>query len=175
MNDQPKSDPTPSLPPTQPLETPAKAGLASLICLGGLLLALGCAFFFDAFTIKLFMNGEPLDETMIGDIMPSVGSYPAIKSVIGRLAALAALAGIALWIWNHQAGEKHRWVLRALFGAAALSSVLSLVFMLASIQGATKLEMAESRVTMTPLGFWLPLAGAVTATLAALRRLKSAA
>lgn len=189
MNDQPNSDPSQPTPPppadgvkeaTDKALALAKDGVATLkkldlpaqIYLGGLALAFLCAVFFDVISIKLTMAGAPIDGALFGGISKSLGSYPAYKTNSGILAALAALGGI--WIWNHKSGKNNSWVPKALAGCAGLSALMYLVLMFNS-RPSSSLEMVEVNVDMTLLGFWLPFAGAVAATVVAVRRLKTAA
>jgi hypothetical protein len=168
-----KSDPNPTVTSTvgaTPAAGSKKLDLLSLIYLVGLALAIFCALFIDVVSFKLTMDGEPLEGELMGGIMDSFGSYPAIKSVSGKFAILAALAGIVIWIWNHRTIKTLAWAPKALAGCAALSAALYLVLMYNS-RPSSSLEMVEVNVDMTPLGFWLPFAGAVIATLASLGRL----
>ena len=90
----------------------------------------------------------------------------------GKMAVLAALAGIGIWIWNRMAAKKEAWVPLALAGCAGLSALLFLILMLRSGGGSTSGGFAvEVDVDMTLLGFWVPFAGAIAATVVSVKRL----
>jgi hypothetical protein len=191
MSDQPNSDsptPTPPTPAASP-ETSAKEvtdkalglakeGVATLkaldlftqIYLGGLAVAFLFGLVFDFMTIKFQMAGVMGD---LGGMFPkSVGSVSAFDAGgNGKLAVLAALAGIGIWIWNFRATRKESWVPAALAGCAGLSALMYLILMVRS--GSSQSSVAGSvNISMTLLGFWLPFAGAIAATVVAVKKLK---
>jgi hypothetical protein len=196
MNDQPNADSSHTTPPSQPPVTPgtgakevtdkamelAKDGVATLkkldlpaqIYLGGLAVAFLCSIFFDVISIKMKLPPGMPDIGLMGGFPKSFGSYSAFEVGSGKLAALAALAGIGLWIWNFRSSKKESWVPKALAGVAGFSALMFLVLMVRS-SPSPSLEMVEVNVSMTLLGFWLPFAGAIVSTVIAVRQLKAAA
>ena len=113
---------------------------------------------------------------------PSV-HYPTVfqYGANGMLAVLAAAAGIGLWIWNFTAKKKEAWAPLAIAGSAGLSALLLLVLWLrtsgASSNGYSGLAAVGSGMSVkvsagvTLLGFWLPLAGAIAATVVSVKRI----
>jgi hypothetical protein len=89
----------------------------------------------------------------------------------GKLAVLAALAGLGIWIWNFRATKKETWVPAALAGCAGLSALLYLVLLFRS-GGSQNFGTGSVEVSMTLFGFWLPFAGAIAATVVAVKKFK---
>jgi len=88
----------------------------------------------------------------------------------GKLAVLAAAAGIGVWFWNLKSVKKEPWVPMALAGCAGFSALMYLVLMFRS--SGSEMPGVSVDIDMTLMGFWVPLAGVIVATQAAVVKLK---
>ena len=141
------------------------------IYLAGLAVAFLFSVIFNVMTVQVKMEG-PGSELFKGmsQSSPSITAFDCGGN--GKMAVLAALAGIGIWIWNRMAAKKEAWVPLALAGCAGLSALLFLLLMLRSGGGSASGAFAvEVDVDMTLLGFWVPFAGAIAATVVSVKRL----
>jgi hypothetical protein len=193
---QPNQDPSPTGGETEPQKTQeaaakeaaakalgqAKENLAagvatfkkldsqSQVYLAGLAVAVLCSLFFSVISVSMKIDG-PMAE-IIGRNTPSFASFTVFDAgANGKLAVLAAAAGIGLWIWNFAAKKKEAWAPLALAGCAGFSALMFLVLWLRS--GTSSVNAIGMRVdsSMTLLGFWLPFAGAIAATVVSVKRI----
>jgi hypothetical protein len=138
---------------------------ASQIYLGGLAAAFLMGSIFSAATVDVKIAGIQQQAGNVGTALSMGGN--------GALAVLAALAGIVLWVWNFKSAKKEAWAPKALLGCAAGSAALYLLLMLRS--GGGEVPFAEVDVDMTLLGFWVPFAGAIAASVIAYKNLAKGA
>ena len=144
------------------------------IYLGGLAVAFFFSILFDVISVTVNMPNMPggleglLGKTKTGG---SVSAYDFGAN--GQLAVLAALAGIGIWIWNFKSAQKQPWVPKALAGCAGFSALMFLVLMFRS--GGSSSPMVDIDVDMTFLGFWVPFAGAIAATVVSVKMLRQQA
>jgi hypothetical protein len=136
------------------------------VYLGGLAVAFLCGIVFDVVTIQFKSSGMPGLENLMGQA-PSIPAFQA--GAKGKLAVLAAAAGIGIWIWNFKAAKKESWVPQALAGCAVFSA---LMFFLLLFTGGFKGPFGEVDVDMTLLGFWVPWAGTIAASVFSVMKLK---
>ena len=140
------------------------------IYLAGLAVAFLFAVIFKVMTVQVKVEGPGSDLFKGMSQSPSITAFDCGWN--GKLAVLAALAGIGIWIWNRMAAKKEAWVPLALAGCAGLSALLFLLLMLRSGGGSASGAFAvEVDVDMTLLGFWVPFAGAIAATVVSVKRL----
>ena len=144
------------------------------IYLGGLAVTVLCSLIFNYVSVSVKVDG-PMAELFKKSAasMPSITIFDAGAN--GKLAVLAAIAGIGLWIWNFVAKKKEAWAPLALAGSAGLSALLILVLWLRSGTSSAGGFGMEVSVSTTLLGFWLPFAGAIAATVVSVKRILSAA
>jgi len=143
------------------------------IYLVGLAVAFLCSVIFDVVTVKVQVEGVASD--FLKGALPNHSITAFDSSGNGKLAVIAALAGISLWIWNNLTAKKEAWVPLALAGCAGLSALMFLVLMMrmgGSIGGGMGMKMD---VDMTLLGFWLPFTGAIAATIVSVIRIMKSA
>lgn len=144
------------------------------IYLAGLAVAFLFSLIFNVMTVEVKMEGAAA--ALFGNAMKNVSVTAFDCGWNGRMAVLAALAGIGIWIWNTMRPKKEPWVPLALAGSAGLSALLFLILMLRSGGGSAGAGIpVEVDVDMTLLGFWVPFAGAIAATVVSVKRLLKAA
>ncbi len=139
--------------------------------LAGLAVTVLCSFIFSFITFSV-----KTDDGLLGDAMKFNAHSTASVTVFdagatGKLAVLAALAGIGLWVWNFTAKKKEAWVPLALAGCSGLSALLLLVLWLRSGTNSINVPGMKMSVSMTLMGFWLPFVGAITATVVSVKRI----
>ena len=141
------------------------------IYLAGLAVAFLFSVIFNVMTVQVKVEGAASDLFKgMSQSRPSITAFDCGWN--GKMAVLAALAGIGIWIWNRMAAKKEAWVPLALAGCAGLSALLFLILMLRSGGGSASGAFAvEVDVDMTLLGFWVPFAGAIAATVVSVKRL----
>jgi hypothetical protein len=147
-----------------------KLDVQTQVYLAGLAVTVLCSFIFSVISVSVKVDGPMAD--LIKQHTPSTLSVTVFDAgANGKLAVLAALAGIGLWVWNFTAKKKEAWVPLALAGSAGLSALLLLVLWLRS--GTTSVSGPGMKVdaSMTLLGFWLPFAGAIAATVVSVKRI----
>ena len=135
----------------------------SQVYLAGLAVTVLCSLIFSVISVKV---DGPMAE-FLKKSMPTLTVFDAGAN--GKLAVLAAIAGIGLWIWNFTAKKKEAWAPLALAGSAGLCAVLFLVLWLRSGTGSA--GGLGVKVSMSLLGFWLPFAGAIAATVVSVQRI----
>jgi hypothetical protein len=157
---------------TAGVETFKKLERHHQIYLAGLAVAFLFSLIFSVMTVQVKVEGPGSDLFKGMSQRTSVTAFDCGWSWNGRMAVLAALAGIGIWIWNRMAAKKEAWVPLALAGCAGLSALLFLILMLRSGGGSSSGGFAVAvDVDMTLLGFWLPFAGAIAATVVSVKRL----
>jgi hypothetical protein len=149
-----------------------KLDMQTQVYLAGLAVTVLCGFIFSMTSVSVKVDGP------MADLLKQHNTYSTLSVTLfdaganGRLAVLAALGGIGLWIWNYMAKKKEAWVPLALAGCAGLSALLLLVLWLRT--GGTR-PMNEIGIKVssgtTLLGFWLPFAGAIAATVVSVKRI----
>ena len=140
------------------------------IYLGGLGVAVLFSLLFDVFTVQVKMaNIPPGLDGLFPKNHGTVSAFGAGGN--GKLAVLAAAAGIGIWVWNLKSVKKEPWVPMALSGCAGFSALMYLVLMFRS--GGSDMPGVSVDIDMTLLGFWVPLAGAIAATVVAVKKLKA--
>ena len=148
-----------------------KLDVQAQIYLAGLTVTVLCSLIFSFYSVSVKVDGPMADA--IKQNSPSI-HYPTVFQfgANGTLAVLAAAAGIGLWIWNFTAKKKEAWAPLAIAGSAGLSALLLLVLWLRlpSVPSMSGLGFKTSSGT-TLLGFWLPLAGAIAATVVSVKRI----
>ena len=150
-----------------------KLDVQTQVYLSGLAVAVLCSFIFSV--ISFSVNVDGVDGAMADFMKKSMPSMPSVTvfnaGANGKLAVLAALGGIGIWIWNFTAKKKEAWAPLALAGCAGLSALLFLVFWLRS--GTTSMDVpgVKMAVSMSLLGFWLPFAGAIAAAVVSVKRI----
>ena len=151
-----------------------KQDVRTQVYLGGLAVTVLCSMIFNFISVTVKMKG-PMEELFMKSAasMPSVTIFDAGAN--GKLAVLAAMAGIGLWIWNFTAKKKEAWAPLALAGSAGLSALLLLLLWLRSGTNSAGGFGMEVSVSTTLLGFWLPFAGAIAATVVSVKRILSPA
>ena len=146
-------------------------GRPDQIYLGGLAVALICGVLFDAITIQV--KSPALPDGLAGLIPHSATSVSAFDmGAKGKLAILAAAAGIGIWVWNFKSTKKEPWVPKALAGCAGFSALMFLALL---FTGGGGNSMVEIDIDMTLFGFWLPFAAAIAATVFSVKKLKQPA
>jgi hypothetical protein len=152
---------------TAGLDAFKKLDMQAQIYLAGLAVSVLCSLIFSFWSVK--MDGPGGD--LLKQHMPSVTVFDAGAN--GKLAVLAAAAGIGLWIWNFTAKKKEAWAPLAIAGSAGLSAVLFLVLWLRISGSVPSMEGLGVKVSSgtTLLGFWLPFAGAIAATVVSVKRI----
>jgi len=150
------------------------------IYLGALAVTLLCSLLFGAFTVKF--SGDSGLGSLAESMLNSAGgnrTSPALLSLGssngafgGKLAFLGSLAGIGILIWSVAAKRKDAWVPLAVAGSAGIA-VLG-ILMTRMGMGGTGNDMIKISVDGTLLGWWLPLAGAITATVISVQRILKA-
>ena len=140
------------------------------IYLAGLAVAFLFSLIFSVMTVQVKVEGPASDLFKGMSQSTSVTAFDCGWN--GKMAVLAALAGIGIWIWNRMTPKKEAWVPLALAGCAGLSALMFLLLMLRSGGGSASGGFAvEVDVDMTLLGFWVPFAGAIAATVVSVKRL----
>ncbi len=142
------------------------------IYLGGLALAFLCAILFGAFSVTVTAKGDnPMAEMMKKNIADAP-SYSAFRGDWrGKLAVLAAAAGIGLWVWSFMGKKKDAWIPLALAGAAGFSALMFLLLLLGAKQTSVDTGLVKIDAGLTIFGFWLPFAGAIAATVVSVKRI----
>ena len=147
-----------------------KLDVQTQVYLAGLAITVLCSFIFSVISFNVKMDGPMAD--LIKEHTPSMPSVTVFDAgANGKLAVLAAIAGIGLWIWNFTAKKKEAWAPLALAGCAGLSALLFLVLWLRSGTSSVNVPGVKMSVSMTLLGFWLPFAGAIAATVVSVKRI----
>lgn len=147
-----------------------KLDVQTQVYLAGLAVTVLCSFIFSMISMSLKVEGPMADIIKQNThSMPSVTIFDAGAN--GKLAVLAAMAGIGLWIWNFTAKKKEAWAPLALAGCAGLSTLLLLVLWLRSGTTSAGGFGVNMSISMTLLGFWLPFAGAIAATVVSVKRI----
>lgn len=151
-----------------------KQDVRTQVYLGGLAVTVLCSLIFNYISVSVKVDG-PMAELFKKSAasMPSMTIFDAGAN--GKLAVLAAIAGIGLWIWNFAAKKKEAWAPLALAGSAGSSALLLLVLWLRSGTSSAGGFGMEVSVSTTLLGFWLPFAGAIAATVVSVKRIMNAA
>ena len=148
-----------------------KLDMQAQVYLAGLAVTVLCSLIFSFYSVSVKVDGPMAD--VIKQNSPSV-NYPTIfqYGANGTLAVLAAAAGIGLWIWNFTAKKKEAWAPLAIAGCAGLTVILFLVLWL-RIPSAPSMDGFGVKVSSgtTLLGFWLPFAGAIAATVVSVKRI----
>ncbi|MEP3480593.1 MAG: hypothetical protein ABJZ55_15190 [Fuerstiella sp.] len=97
-------------------------------------------------------------------------SYSAFTSSMwGKLMWLSAVAGVGVLIYEAVAKASAGWIPLAQIGCAALSAVLLLLVFVTGFPDLSAYSDAKTSATL--LGYWLPLAASITATVCAVKRL----
>lgn len=194
MNTEPNSSP----PPLPPHDDPAAAAKAqakaladqasqafqgldstSRIYVIALAVTALCSLIFGAIAVKVDL-GKEMNE--IAKVMGSAKaktsqtSHPLVGAgFFGGLSFLSAAAGIALTILGKLKFSRAPWVPLALAGSACLCALCILIVRMQGVSGASEASamggMVKISVDGTFLGFWLPLAGAITAAVVSVRRI----
>jgi hypothetical protein len=136
------------------------------IYLGGMTIAFLCSIIFDVISVS--MKSDLPGASMFNNLTQSASVTAFDAGANGKLAVLAALAGIGLWIWNRMAKKKEPWVPLALAGSAGFSALMFLVLMLRSGSSMSAPGVSVS-VSMTLFGFWIPFAGTIAATVVSVK------
>ena len=129
-----------------------------LIAMGVTLL---CSMFFGAFKLNLGILGSTTTPSLLG-----LSGYFG-GTLGGKLAFLGSGAGVGILIWSNLAKRKDPWIPLAIAGSAGAAALGILMTRLG--QGGS-----GSAIDGTLLGWWLPLAGAVTATVVSVQRILNA-
>ncbi len=147
-----------------------KQDVRTQVYLSGLAVTVLCSFIFDCIAVSMKVDGPMADILKHGaSAMPSLTIFDSGGN--GKLAVLAAMAGIGLWVWNFTSKKKEVWAPLALAGSAGLCSLLLLVLWLRSGTSSSSAFGMHISVSMTLLGFWLPFAGAIAATVVSVKRI----
>ena len=145
----------------------------SQIYLGGLTIVFLCTLIFDFISIKFNLPAGLMGE--MSKLVPKSSGATAFEAgANGKLVTLAALAGLGIWFWNLRAPKKEDWVPVALAGCAGFSTLMILVLLFRSDTGAQGIGIGSVEIRHTLFGFWLPFAASIAATVAAVRKWKSA-
>ena len=142
-----------------------KLDVQAQVYLAGLAITVLCSLIFSFWSMKV---DGPMGD-LVKHTMPSVTVFDA--GAEGKLAVLAAAAGIGLWIWNFTAKKKEAWAPLALAGCAGLSTLLLIVIWRRVGSFSTGGFGANVSAGTTLLGFWLPFAGAIAATVVSVKRI----
>ena len=141
-----------------------------------------CSLVFSAFTTTVETSGAAgglgaLVGTTVG---ASNSNSPALLSLHhykgafgGKLAFLGAVAGIGILIWSTIAKRKDAWVPLAVAGAACAATLGILLTRLGMASGGGN-ELIKVSINGTIFGWWVPLAGAVAATVVSVQRIMKA-
>ena len=148
-----------------------KLDMQTQVYLAGLAVTVLCSLIFSYISISVKVEGPMADlvNQHAASSMPSVTIFDAGGN--GKLAVLAAMAGIGLWIWNFTTKKKEAWAPLAIAGCAGLSALLLLVLWLRSGTSSSNVMGVKTSVSMTLLGFWLPFAGAIAAAVVSVKRI----
>jgi len=144
-----------------------KLDLQTQVYLAGLAITVLCSLFFSFWSVSVSVDGTAGD--IVRRNMPSVTVFDAGAN--GKLAVLAAAAGIGLWIWNFTTKKKEPWAPLAIAGCAGLSAVLFLALWLRVGSFSARSFGGNVSAGTTILGFWLPFAGAIAATVVSVKRI----
>ena len=152
------------------VETFKKLERYQQIYLAGLAVAFLFSLLFSVMTVQVKVEGPASDLFKGMTQSTSITAFDCGWN--GKMAVLAALAGIGIWIWNRMTPKKEAWVPLALAGCAGFSALMFLLLMLRSGGGSASGGFAVAvDVDMTLLGFWVPFAGAIAATVVSVKRL----
>lgn len=157
------------------------------IYLVALSVTLVCSFLFGAFKTKVKMDKEfkevvEFSRQITGQSFDSKSTSPALVGLKnysgaagGKLAFLGAAAGLGILLWSTIGKRKDAWIPLALPGAAALAA-LGILMTRSGITGGSGFGGASVSVSTsgTLLGWWLPLAAAVVATVVSVQRILKA-
>jgi|GEM_PF-3407994 len=155
-----------------------KLDLQAQVYLAGLAIAVLCSLIFSFYSYSVNMKADGPMADVMKQSTPSV-HYPTVFQAggIGTLAVLSAAAGIGLWILNFTAKKKEAWAPLAIAGSAGLSALLFLVIWLRipAVPSMPSMDGLGVKVSVssgtTLLGFWLPFAGAIAATVVSVQRI----
>ena len=141
-----------------------------------------CSLFFGAFKVSMKSKGDnglgAIADNMIGSsssgkTSPALVGLGNSKGAFGgKLAFLGAAAGIGILIWSTAARRKDPWIPLGIAGAAGLAA-LGILTTRIGMGGASN-EFMKISINGTLLGWWLPLAGAVAATVISVQRITKA-
>jgi hypothetical protein len=145
-----------------------KLDLQAQIYLGGLALTVLCSFIFSFWSVSVKAEGPMADVMKKSASSSSVTVFEAGWN--GKLAVLAAIAGIGLWVWNFTAKKKEPWAPLAIAGSAGLCALLFILLWL-RIPSAPDMSGLGVKVSAgtTLLGFWLPLASAAASAFVSIK------
>ncbi len=139
-----------------------------------------CSLVFGAFSTKVKMSKDVPDLVKITGSATQKGTSPSLLSLHdykgafgGKLAFLGAVAGVGILIWSTLGKRKEAWVPLALAGAAGLAALGILMTRLGMSSGGGS-DLVKVSINGTLLGWWLPLAGAVAATVVSVQRIAKA-
>lgn len=108
----------------------------------------------------------------------SSGSYSVARTFFGMPIVPLGLAGIGIFIWASLTMQRAGWIPLATVACAALVVLLLGMLFLSSFanEGLFALlpEYLEPDIDLTLLGFWVPVLAAITATVAAVKRIAGA-
>ncbi len=149
------------------------------VYLAGLAVAFLFSLIFDVMSVNVKVEGLASDLFQTSEVFKGAMPRHSITAfdcgANGKLAVLAALGGIGLWIWNRMAAKKEAWVPLALAGCAGFSALMFLVLMMRSGGGSAGALGMKVDIDMTLLGFWIPFAGAITATIMSVKKIMNPA
>jgi hypothetical protein len=157
------------------------------IYLVALVVTLLCSIFFGAFKTKMKMSAEmkqmsEMAKKMTGqDIqasssqtLPSLSGMHGYSGAFGgKLAFLGAAAGIGILLWSTFGKRKETWIPLGLAGAAGLAA-LGILMTRMGMGGGGSFGGTSISINGTILGWWLPLAAAVVATVVSAQRILKA-
>jgi hypothetical protein len=141
-----------------------------------------CSLVFGAFSTKIKMGkGMPELAKVTSQLSgaqkstsPSLLSLHSYKGAFGgKLAFLGALAGIGILVWSTVGKRKDSWIPLGLAGAAGVAALGILMTRLGMSSGGGN-EMMKISINGTLLGWWLPFAAAIAATVVAVQRITKA-
>lgn len=147
-----------------------KLDVQAQVYLAGLSIAVLCSLIFSMISMSVKSNIPEFGDAL--KLNTSILSVTVFDyGAMGKLAVLAAAAGIGLWIWNFTAKKKEAWAPLALAGCAGLCTLLLIVLWLRVGSHSAGGFGTTVSVGTTLLGFWLPFAGAIAATVVSVKRI----
>ncbi|MGI9240735.1 MAG: hypothetical protein ACR2RV_08035 [Verrucomicrobiales bacterium] len=157
----------------------------SQIYLVALAITLVCSFLFGAFKTKVEMGKEfkeiaEFTKQFTGHNMKSKQTSPSLVGLKsnsgatgGKLAFLGAAAGIGILLWSTASKRKDPWIPLGLAAAAGIA-VLGILMTRSGISSGSSFGGTSFKTSGTLLGWWLPLAAAVVATVVSVQRITKA-